>query len=233
MDDETETPVSVAIAEEQSADKHNEVTPVREIDALVNVAAAPAPTNTQDTATAADMASQSVDTWQAENSARLAGIQDELAALRRDFESKLQYDASKQQQLDTMHQELESYRRDSRLQVLRPIFTDLITLYADLDKVIQRWKSEQKAEQQTLTQYQEQIEEVLRRNGAERFTTSDDTLDAKRQRVIDTTPTTDPALDKRVAERLKPGFEYEGRIVLQAEQVKTYRYVPQDAQPTE
>ena len=78
-----------------------------------------------------------------------------------------------------------------------------------------------------------QIEEILRRNGVERFTTSSDTLDAKRQRVIDTTPTADPALDKRVAERLKPGFEYEGRIVLQAEQVKTYRYVPQDAQPTE
>ena len=171
------------------------------------------------------MALQDMGAWQAESAARLTGIQDELAALRRDFESKLQYDTGKQQQLDTMHQELESYRRGLHLQLLRPIFTDLIAFYADLDKVIQRRKSES-AQTEDLARYQEQIEEILRRNGVERYDTTDDTLDPKRQRVIDTVPTADPAQDKRIAERLKPGFEYEGRIVFQPEQVKTYCYSP-------
>lgn len=164
---------------------------------------------------------------QSQSTTLLVEIQQTLEGLRRDFESRLQYDAGKQRQLDTLHEELETYRRGFHFQVLRPVITDLIALYSDMDKVAARLDGhEGQAEAaQEIALFRDQVEEILRRNGVDRYTSQTDEFDAKRQRAISTVATTDQASDKRVATRLRPGFEYEGKIVVQPEQVQTYRYV--------
>jgi len=161
------------------------------------------------------------------STANLAEIRDTLLALRRDFESKLMYDAGKQRQLDMLHEELETYRRGFHFQVLRPVISDLIVLYTDMDKVAARWASDESHAEtgQEIAQFRDQVEEILRRISVEPYTSQTDEFDAKRQRAISTVETTDQANDKRVAARLRPGFEYDGTIVVQPEQVQIYRYV--------
>jgi molecular chaperone GrpE (heat shock protein) len=165
---------------------------------------------------------------QVSSSERLAVILNELANLRRDFEAKVVYDTGQQRQLDVLHEELESYRRGFHLQLLRPMITDLITLYSDMDKVAARLVTQETHADaaREIAQFRDQVEEILRRNGVERYTSPSEEFDGSRQRAIAAVETNDPANDKRVAERLRPGFEYEGRVIVQAEQVKTYRFVP-------
>lgn len=165
---------------------------------------------------------------QAGGNAHLTEIFDELASLRRDFEAKVMYDAGQQRQLDVLHEELESYRRGFHLQLLRPVITDLITLYGDMDKVAARLVSQETHADaaQEIAHFRDQVEEILRRNGVERYSSQSDEFDGSRQRAIAAVETSDLANDKRIAERLRPGFEYEGRVIVQAEQVKTYRFVP-------
>src|SRR5579862_6730335 len=57
-----------------------------------------------------------------------------LNQLRQDFETKLMYDASKERQIDGMHQELQGYREGLHFRLLRPMFHDLIAMYDDLGK---------------------------------------------------------------------------------------------------
>jgi molecular chaperone GrpE len=155
----------------------------------------------------------------------------ELRGVRRDFETKLLYDDSKQRQLDTMHAELQDYRNGLHFQLLRPIIMDLITLHGDLGKVAERLRREhpdaEAASGVTDIEHQrDQVEEILQRNGVERYTCPDDAFDRERQRAIGVVETHDATLNQRIAERVRPGFLYEGRRVIQAEQVKTYSYVP-------
>ncbi|HEY8324221.1 MAG TPA: nucleotide exchange factor GrpE [Ktedonobacterales bacterium] len=162
----------------------------------------------------------------------IATLRSELVGLRRDFQSKLMYDEGKQRQLDTLHQELESYRRGFHFQTLRPVLTDLITLYGDVEKVSAHLAQQEQAADaaRELAHVRDQIEEILRRNGVERFTVSGAEFDARRQRVVAFVETNDPAQDKRIAEHLRPGFEYEGRIITQLEQVSAYRFVAAPAE---
>lgn len=168
----------------------------------------------------------------ATSTADLAEIRDTLSALRRDFESKLMYDAGKQRQLDMLHEELENHRRGFHFQALRPVISDLIVLHTDMDKVATRLGGHEAYAEtaQEIAQFRDQVEEILRRIGVEPYTSQADEFDAKRQRATSTVETTDQANDKRVAARLRPGFEYDGKVVVQPEQVQTYRYVaPADA----
>jgi molecular chaperone GrpE (heat shock protein) len=201
--------------------------------AIDNESALPEPGSVENSqyvssADAAQVSSQALECEQETSSVRLAEMHEALMALRRDFESKLMYDAGKQRQLDILHEELETYRRGFHLQLLRPMITDLIALYSDMDKVVARLTSQSGHADAVdeIEHFRAQIEEILRRNGIERYTSHADMFDAGRQRVVSTIETSDPANDKRIAERIRSGFEYEGKIVVQVEQVKTYRYVP-------
>ena len=191
------------------------------------------PEETKDKYTDSSIADEPVTVSSERKGSDLAALREEMAGLRRDFQSKVMYDAGKQRQLDTLHEELETYRRGFHFQLLRPVFTDLVALRNDMERVaVGLANGEQnRGTAQELTQFCDQIDEILRRNGVERFTVQGDEFDAKRQRVVATIDTVDPALDKRVAERLRPGYMYEERIVAQAEQVRAYRYIP--TQPNE
>lgn len=154
---------------------------------------------------------------------------DELQSLRREFQTKFLYDDAKQRQLDAMHVELQEHRLGMHYQLLRPVFTDLIALLDDMASVSARLAREQgesglPSHADYLDTFREQIEETLQRNAVEQYSSPDTAFNRERQRAIGVVETDDPALDKCIAESLRPGYLYDGRIVVRAEQVKTYRY---------
>lgn len=162
------------------------------------------------------------------------GIQQVLEAiqsLRHDFETKIKYDETKERQITLLHNELQEQRQGLHFRILRPLLLDLIALYDDIAKLLESTAEESLTANQSrrnLESIQQSIEEMLRRNGVEPFTVEGDAVSIERQRVLKVLPTSEPLLDKKIAQRLRTGFSFEGRV-LRPEWVEVYRYTDGNA----
>ena len=152
----------------------------------------------------------------------------EMQNLRQDFDAKVKYDQSKERLIESLHRELQTYKEGLHFRVLRPVFTDLITLYDDVSKIIESISAsgyDAGAAIQNMMIFQETVEDILRRNGAESFTVEGPVFQPNRQRVLRVIPTFEPAQDRQIARRVRKGFVYED-IVLRSEMVEVYKYTP-------
>jgi molecular chaperone GrpE len=150
---------------------------------------------------------------------------EEMQRLRRDFDTKVKYDESKERQIMLLHNELQ-HRDNLHFTILRPMLLDLIALYDDISKMLDGSREDPFAAPQwrgNMQSIQDTIEEVLRQNGAEAFHMTGTTITPERQRIVKAIETDDPALDKQVARRLRKGFLYDTKV-LRPEWVEVYRY---------
>jgi molecular chaperone GrpE (heat shock protein) len=150
----------------------------------------------------------------------LAEILAELRELRERFDSKIRYDEAKERQIEALHEELQGYRQGLYRQILHPVLADLIGVY---DEVAGQLSQANAASEEGLKYLLEMVEMALDRHGAAKFTCEGDIIERSRQKVLNAEPTADPELDKRIARRLRPGFEFQGRV-LRPEWVAAYRY---------
>lgn len=142
-----------------------------------------------------------------------------LAEVRALVDRDRRAEESREKVVDRLHAELQDYKNDLLLKLLRPIFLDLIQLHDDLGK-----RAEVLGEGATsalLRDYQQGIEDILYRQGVEPFEASDEWFDAKRQRVVSTVPTDEVELNKRIAARIRRGFT-SGEKVIRPELVSVY-----------
>jgi len=150
---------------------------------------------------------------------------DLLAALNRlqdSFDAKIRYDEVRERQIAVLHAELETHRRGLYQQILRPVLTDLIGVYDEAARVASGGAAS----------LLESIQEVLLRNGVMSFTCEGDRVDRSRQQVIEIVPTSQADQDRRVARRLRPGFELAGKI-LRPEWIAAYRYARDGGAPAD
>ncbi len=142
-------------------------------------------------------------------SERLGG---RLDLLQTTFERELRAEATRERVVDRLHAELQDYKQDFLLKVQRPIFIDLIQLHDDVGKMIDsRVPAGDGTERSVdvrgiLEPIQTAIEDILYRQGVEPFALEGMEFDPRKQRAVSTQPTDDPALNKRVAARLRKGF---------------------------
>src|SRR5262249_37468168 len=135
-----------------------------------------------------------------------------LDTLRAIFERELRAEETRERVIDRLHAELQEYKQDLLLKVQRPIFVDLIQLHDDVGKVIEARTASDAGTEQTeavrpiLTSIQTAIEDILYRQGVEPFALDGNEFDPRKQRVISTQSTEEPALNKTVAARLRKGF---------------------------
>jgi molecular chaperone GrpE len=132
-----------------------------------------------------------------------------LDALQTVFDREIRAEATREKVVDRLHAELQEYKQDMLLNVLRPVFVDLIQLHDDIGKMV---ASHQSAEgdirrlADTMAGFQQGIEDILYRQGVEPFVLDGTAFDPKRQRAVATVPTEDPALNKSIAVRHRKGF---------------------------
>lgn len=151
-----------------------------------------------------------------------------LGQMGRDFESKLKYDAHKEQVIDRLHRELLEYRQDLYKKMLQPVILDLITLTDQVEKQNMFAKSETLPTiEQLLKQaeyFGEDLQDLLYRNGVETYRVEGDHFNPKKQKIVTTKETDQIELKGRIVQRLHPGYEWDGKIV-RPEKVVAYRYV--------
>jgi molecular chaperone GrpE len=167
-----------------------------------------------------------------------AGPSDELIAIRElndvlmkrlddlqsAFDREVRAEATREKVVDRLHAELQEYKQDLLLNTLRPIFIDLIQLHDDIGKLVQ---AQEQADghpsrlTDTMSGFQQGIEDILYRQGVEPFQHDSDVFDPRRQRAASTVVTDDPSIVKTVASRLRKGFQA-GEKLIRPEIVTVY-----------
>lgn len=148
-----------------------------------------------------------------------------LDALGHAFDREVRAEATREKIVDRLHAELQDYKQDLVLSLLKPVFLDLIQLHDDVGKMAVDPKgaadSEAPAVADLLANVQQGIEDILYRQGVESFRSDQEEFDARRQRAITTVPTEDPALARRIAGRHRRGFAA-GEKVIRPEVVSVF-----------
>jgi molecular chaperone GrpE len=159
----------------------------------------------------------------------MQNLLEEMVNIRRDFETKVMYDESKERVIETLHRELQEHREGLHFRILKPIFIDLIAMYDDLDKQIEHMNHKDnplaKDMQQKLKLFQEDIEEILRHNDVDTFCIEEDIFLPSKQKILKVIPTNNVTLDRHIARRVRKGFRCGDRL-LRPEIVETYKYTP-------
>ena len=153
-----------------------------------------------------------------------------LEELTKLFQTKMQYDSSKDKMIDKLHAELQKYKDGLVFQILRPIVMNIIHLHDDMGKMIRDCQAQKKKNNELvecLLNYQESIEDLLYDYGFEVYETEGDMVNPKRQHILKTIPTSIPELSRTVKERFRKGFQYED-IIIRKEFVSTFLFNNQD-----
>jgi molecular chaperone GrpE len=139
-----------------------------------------------------------------------------LDALQTLFDREIRAEATREKVVDRLHAELQEYKQDMLLNVLRPVFVDLIQLHDDIGKIV---AAEAGAEGDarrlldTMAGFQQGIEDILYREGVEPYVQEGDAFDPRRQRAVATVATDDPALNKAIAARHRKGFQAGDKVI--------------------
>ena len=146
-----------------------------------------------------------------------------LAGLQGQFDREVRAEANRERIVDRLHAELQEYKQDLLMKVQRPIFVDLIQLHDDVGKMAAALAPEAQDFRATLESIQTALEDVMFRQGVEPFRVEGDVFDPRRQRAVTTATTSDPALAKTIAARIRPGFQA-GERVVRPEVVSVYTF---------
>ncbi len=126
-----------------------------------------------------------------------------------------------------LQEELEAHRQGQAERLLLPLVTGVVRLHADAGRMLEALRRES-PERLTPARFLKWVEEfrgdlelVLDHGGVTLYTEPGSAFNSHRQIAQRTLPTLDPTLAGQVAERLRPGFERNGRIV-EKERVSVY-----------
>ncbi len=146
-------------------------------------------------------------------------INDKLDNLFQAFETKIQYDQHKNKIIDELHQALQEYRQGVLQKYVARIFMDVLKVVDDIRKFTVHIKMNPAHEEisdkciQFLESTASELEDLFAWEGITPYVCEGDRLDLSRQRVLNKIQTADPEKDKLIAERVRPGYEYNGKII--------------------
>lgn len=168
-----------------------------------------------------------------DHSERLQRIESLLADLDRKFERRLQTDTHKNALFDQLHAELQEHKSGLIQKIIQPMLVDLIRLHDDVSALVSQFAGEEEpAVQRALRPFTflpDDIADILERNQTEIFNEPVGApFDPARQKVMKKIPSSDPAADKTIAESVRPGFIWNGRII-RHQSVHVHTYSPADS----
>lgn len=168
-------------------------------------------------------------TPKADHNLNLAELQQSVRQLQQSFDQKIKYDAHKEQLIDRLHQELQTYKDGLQEQQIRPLLLDIIQTIDEVNKLImsyQNYSPEDLDPTKLLKQLQtfpDDLKAILYRQGVDSYQNYETAFDAQRHRVLKREETQDAALDKKIAHSLREGYLWREKV-LRPELVSVYRF---------
>ncbi|MEZ4527597.1 MAG: nucleotide exchange factor GrpE [Desulfobacterales bacterium] len=153
------------------------------------------------------------------SSFKLDEILSELRQMRKDFDEKIKTDLLKDKIIDELHKELQSHKNEFMKKYMEFMVMDVIQFTDSMRKLIQFYKEQEVSSldpQKLLGILQglpSDLEDLCARQGVNAFACEEDTFVPARQRVLKRIETEEAAKDKMIAERVHPGYEWDGRVI--------------------
>jgi molecular chaperone GrpE len=151
----------------------------------------------------------------------LTEISAELSALNSTIENRFRYDKVKEEAFERLYAELESVKRDSTFEAIRPLYSDLILLFDRIENTrteLSSSTSEGSNLAHLLGTLSDELLEILYRREVEVIQTDLSIFDPTVQRAIGTEPISVEAENNQVVRVVRRGFKYRDRV-LRAEEV--------------
>jgi molecular chaperone GrpE (heat shock protein) len=152
-----------------------------------------------------------------------------MSYLLHEFQSKLKYDAHKEKIIDALHNELQEYKNDIIKKQMLSVFMDVIKVIDDIRKWLKHYRQQESAARDPMKLFKflenipSDLEDIFYWQGAKSFTCEGSSFDPTRQRVCRKIETSVKEQDHTIAESLRPGYEWEGKII-RPEMVALYLY---------
>lgn len=157
---------------------------------------------------------------------RLTAIEDKLKALEKSFDEKIEHTAYEEKIVDRMHDELQDYKQDLYLKIMKPLINEIIGIRDNILKNAESYRQNggenPSVPLKTFETYAYDMEDALTNCNVEIFRDSEgDDFDPKRMRVVKKVDTDDESLHGKVAKVVNDGYRYES-ILLSPEKVEVY-----------
>ncbi|NOY68719.1 MAG: nucleotide exchange factor GrpE [Deltaproteobacteria bacterium] len=165
----------------------------------------------------------------------LGAIDEKIGRLSDLFETKINVDSHKNKVIDNLHEELQTFREGIIKKQFYSFVTDVIKVIDDIRKFKRHYDDMPPTAENMdsalnfLEGIASDIEDLFSWQGVVSFRCDECSLDTGRQRVINKIECDDPALDRMVAESIRPGYEWDGRVI-RPEMVSVYMYVNNNGQ---
>ena len=151
-----------------------------------------------------------------------------LDELMQKFDDRLARDEHKDALFDKMYAELASYKTDIYAKLLKPFIMSAISLLDDTNGFITRLAEQGDSPdpakmRQFINNLPLDIEDMLEMNGVEIYSDGTPVFNPATQRVVKTVECAEVDNDKRIVERLRRGYRWNG-VILRPEMVSIYKY---------
>lgn len=151
-----------------------------------------------------------------------------LDELMQKFDDRLARDEHKDALFDKMYAELASYKTDIYAKLLKPFIMSAISLLDDTNGFITRLAEQgdnpdPAKMRQFINNLPLDIEDMLEMNGVEIYSDETPVFNPATQRVVKTVECAEVDNDKRIVERLRRGYRWNG-VILRPEMVSIYKY---------
>lgn len=163
----------------------------------------------------------------------------QVSELKDLFNQKIANDEYKDQLFDNMHAELIKYQQGSIDKMVDDMAMDVILLSDNVKQAIENYKDRKPSEEnyekllKMLQGTSYELEDILFRQSIEPYSVEDDEFDPRKQRVIGKVPTDKKELNNKVASRGVVGYEKDSGQVLRRENVRIYKYQPEESSSKE
>jgi molecular chaperone GrpE (heat shock protein) len=150
---------------------------------------------------------------------RLNELHHQLENLNHEFQSKLKYDAHKEKIIDALHNELQGYKNDIIKKQMLSVFMDVIKVIDDIRKWLKHYCQQDSGDRDPLKLFKflesipSDLEDIFYWQGVKSFTCDGSHFDPTRQRVNRKIETSVKEQDHTIAESIRPGYEWEGKII--------------------
>ena len=165
---------------------------------------------------------------------RLEAIQQAVSELQQTFDDKIAQDAHKNELFDSMHRELIRYQNGAVDKLINTMALDIIQLVDSTKGHVRVYEQQEPTEEnfkrllRIIKGVAEDLQDILYRQNIESYRVEGHEVDVRRQKIIQTVPTDDPAKDNLVAFRVADGYEKDGKV-LRPERIKIFKY--SDSEP--
>ena len=149
---------------------------------------------------------------------RLDALEEALKRSNYLFESKLLYDATKEEMINKLHKELQAYKDDLLRKIQKPIFMDMISLADSMKALVSRYE-ETPDQEILLEKYQKlrkeflkvgsHIDDSLYNHGIEAYSArAGEDFNPRTQQAKKTTDTDNPDEHKKILSSLAAGYTW-------------------------